>query len=74
MHDFNITHCHLENIGSLSYADLLNVETFHCTIYIRDTCVAQSVESLTLDFGSGHNVRVMRLSPVLGSALNMEPA
>lgn len=24
----------LENVGSLSYVDLPNVETFHCTIYI----------------------------------------
>ena len=28
--------------------------------------VAQSVEHLILDFGSGHDVRVVRLRPVLG--------
>ena len=28
--------------------------------------VAQSVEHLTLDFISGHDLRVMRLSPMLG--------
>ena len=36
--------------------------------------MAQSVECPTLDFGSGHDPRVVELSPVLGSVLNMEPA
>ena len=36
--------------------------------------LAQSVECPTLDFGSGHDPRVVELSPVLGSVLNMEPA
>ena len=36
--------------------------------------VAQSVKHLTLDFGSGHDLRVMRLSPSLGSTLGMESA
>ena len=31
-------------------------------------------ECLTLDFGSGHGPRVVGLSPVLGSALSMDPA
>ena len=35
---------------------------------------AQSVKLPTLDFGSGHNLRVMRLSPALGSTLDVEPA
>ena len=34
--------------------------------------VAQLVEHLTLDFGSGHDFMIMRSSPVLGSALGME--
>ena len=38
------------------------------------TWVAQSVKHLTLDFGSGHNLLVMRSSPVLGSALRVELA
>ena len=36
--------------------------------------VAQSVERLTLDFSSGHDLRVMGSSPALGSVLSMEPA
>ena len=31
--------------------------------------VAQSVKHLTLDFGSGHDLRVVRFSPELGSRL-----
>ena len=33
-------------------------------------CPDGSVKCLTLDFGSGHDLRVVRLSPVLG----MEPS
>ena len=33
------------------------------------TCVAQSVQHQTLDFSWVHDLRVMRLSPVLGSVL-----
>ena len=36
--------------------------------------VAQLVEHLTLDFGSGHDLRVMRLSPGSGFTLGMESA
>ena len=36
--------------------------------------VAQSVKRPTLDFGSGHGLTVVRLSPVLGSVLGMKPA
>ena len=43
-------------------------------VKFRGAWAAQSVEHLTLDFGSGHDLRVVRLSPVLGSALGMEPA
>ena len=32
------------------------------------------VERLTLDFGSGHDLRVLKSSPVLGSELNTEHA
>ena len=32
------------------------------------------VKQLTLDFASGHDLRVMRLSPMLGSMLGMESA
>ena len=36
--------------------------------------VAQSVKRLTLDFGSGHDLTVVRSSPMLGSVLGMKPA
>ena len=38
------------------------------------TWVAQSVERLALDFGSGHDSGVTGLSPVSSSALCVEPA
>ena len=36
--------------------------------------MAQSVERPALDFGSGHDLRVVRSSPTLGSVLSTEPA
>jgi len=39
---------------------------------MRGAWVAQSVRHLTLDFGSGHDLRVMRSSPASGSAQAME--
>ena len=38
------------------------------------TWVAQLVKGLTLDFGSGHDLRVMSLSPASGSKVDMESA
>ena len=35
--------------------------------------MAQLVECLTFDFGSGHDPRVVGLSPVSGSVLSVEP-
>ena len=40
----------------------------------KDAWVAQSVKYPTLDFGSGHDLSVMRLSPARGSAFSEEPA
>lgn len=37
-------------------------------------CVAQSLERPTFDFDPGHDPKVVRLSPALGSMLSMEPA
>ena len=34
--------------------------------------VARSVKHPTLDFGSGHDLRIMGLNPTFGSALGME--
>ena len=39
----------------------------------RGAWVAQSVKCLTLDFKSGHDFMVVRLNPVSGSVLGMEP-
>ena len=41
---------------------------------VRGTWVAGSVKYLTVDFGSGHDLRVMRLSPTSGFTVSMEPA
>ena len=38
----------------------------------RGSWVAQPVKCLTLDFRSGHGVRVVRRSPVSGSTLDMQ--
>ena len=40
----------------------------------RDAGVALLVKCLTPDFISGHDVRVMRLSPTWGSMLDADPA
>ena len=42
--------------------------------YKGHTWVAQLVEQPTLDFSSGHDLRVARSSPTLGSTLSMESA
>ena len=39
-----------------------------------DAWVVQSIKWLTLDFGSGHNFKVLRWSPKSQSALSTEPA
>jgi len=39
-----------------------------------DAWVALSVKRATLDFSSGHDLRVLRSSPKSGSVLGMEPA
>jgi len=39
----------------------------------RGLWVAQSVKHPTLDFGSGHDLGVLRSSPASGSALGVDP-
>ena len=39
----------------------------------RGAWMAQSAERPTLDFGSGHDLMVMGLSPMWGSMPSMEP-
>ena len=46
----------------------------HLKKQTRGTWVAQSVKRLTLDFGLGHDLTVVRSNLVLGSVLGMEPA
>ena len=41
-------------------------------MYMEGTWVAQSVECMTLDLGSGHDLRVVGSSPVSGSTLSMD--
>ena len=41
---------------------------------MRGVWVAQSVKCLTLEFGPGHDLMVVRLRPVSGSVLGVEPA
>ena len=41
---------------------------------LEDAWVAQSVKHPTLDFSSGHDLGVVRLSLMLGSLPGMEPA
>ena len=41
---------------------------------VQGAWVAQLVKCPNLDFGSGYDPRVVRLSPALGSALSMKPA
>ena len=36
--------------------------------------MAQSIKHQTLDFSLSHGVKIVRLSPVLGSVLSREPA
>ena len=43
-------------------------------IFFLDAWVAQSVKHLTLDFSSGRDLTVLRLSPALGSMMGMEAA
>ena len=41
---------------------------------VQGSLVAQSAKHLTLNFGSGHDLRIVRLRPMLGSMLGVELA
>ena len=48
-----------------TWCAMRETSTFPCRKLWEQGClVAQSVEHLTLGFGSGHDLRVVRLSPV----------
>ena len=49
-------------------------ENYEYKIKSGGSCVAQSFKYLTLDFDSCHDLRVVRLSPMSGSTLGVEPA
>ena len=42
-------------------------------LFKRGACVAQSIKRPSLDFDSGHDLRVVRWRPMLGSTLGVEP-
>ena len=46
---------------------------FYKNFVIRGTWVAQQVKHPTLDFGSGHDLKVIRSSSALSSELGVEP-
>ena len=50
-------------------------ETGRCNLkYTGQGCLGDSVKHPPLDFGSSHDLRVVRLRPESGSALSREPA
>ena len=65
-------HIYISALPKLRF--LLSQRTNVLKTFFRGAWVAQSVEHLTLDFGSGHDPRVMGLSPMLGLTVIMEPA
>ena len=56
-----------------STPDILQISV-NIRVTLGGTWVAQSVKCLTLDFRSGHDLSVIRLSPMPGSALSRESA
>ena len=55
-------------------SNLLNKNSTFKKIARGIAWVAQSIKCPTLDVGSGHDLTVVRSSPLLGSTLAMEPA
>jgi len=58
----------------VGYIRNFNLIAFFRKMYIRDAWVAQSVGHWTLDFSSGHDLRVVGLNPESGSVLGRESA
>ena len=61
------------DLGARSSSSLNGVQRLLLNFLFRCAWVAQSVKHLTLDFGSGHDLRIVRSSPRSGSPLSMEP-
>ena len=57
-----------------SYFKICYCQTIESKNKNRGTWVAQSIKHPTLDFSSGHDLTVVRLSPTLSSTLSMESA
>lgn len=58
------------SVNAVDAAELCVVKMVH----FRGAWVGQSVKRLTLGFGSGHELMVVRVSPTSGSGLSAESA
>ena len=59
--------------GNISPYAVLNIQIFTLQMLnMGGACVAQLVKHLNLNFSSGHDLRVVRSSPKLGSMLGVE--
>ena len=56
------------------YVIILNIVLLYKKLQKRGTQVAQSVKHQVLDFSSGHDLRVVRSSPMSGSMPGTESA
>ena len=63
---------HCANRGMLSAAPSAFIVSFLKAKYNRGSWVAQLVKGTTLDFGPGHDLRVLRWSPTSSSSLSRE--
>ena len=66
--------CTLSGISPLRVAETLGQTSGVTCLENGGTWVAQLVKCLTLDFDLGRDFTVVRLSPVWGSTLSVEPA
>ena len=59
-----------------TYPNVENIQKQNVKYYLfwGDACVAQLVKCPTLDFGSGHDLRVVRSNHISDFSLGMEPA
>ena len=58
----------------LSLTNWVNLANYINPLGFLSAWVAQLVKCPTLDFSSGHDLRLVRSSPLLGSSLGMESA
>ena len=54
----------------IEYVCVFRIKYTYISIHIGVLGWAQSIKRLTLDFASGHDLRVMTLSPTSGSLLS----